>query len=141
LRATLDESLGRRRFVMLLLAAFAALAMLLAALGIHAVLSYDVTQRTREIGIRMALGALPGRVMKEIVGRGARLAAIGLLLGVAVSFALTRFVTSLLFEVRPLDPAAIAASMAALAGIALVASYLPARRAIATDPVAAIRDE
>lgn len=141
LRATLDESLGRRRFVMLLLAAFAALAMLLAALGIHAVLSYDVTQRTREIGIRMALGALPGRVMKEIVGRGARLAAIGLLLGVAVSFALTRFVSSLLFEVRPLDPAAIAASMAALAAIALVASYLPARRAIGTDPVAAIRDE
>ena len=92
LRATLDESLGRRRFVMLLLAAFAALAMVLAAIGIHAVLSYDVTQRTREIGIRMALGAMPGRVMREIVGHSARLAATGLVARpAAISLALTRF--------------------------------------------------
>ena len=141
LRATLDESLGRRRFVMLLLAGFAALAMILAAIGIHAVLSYDVAQRTREIGIRMALGALPGRVMREIVGHGARLALVGLLLGIAASLALTRFLASLLFQVQPLDAPALLAATVALAAIAIVASYLPARRAIATDPVAAMRDE
>jgi putative ABC transport system permease protein len=141
LRATLDESLGRRRFVMLLLAVFAVLAMMLAAVGIHAVLSYDVAQRTREIGIRMALGALPGRVMREIVGRGARLALVGLLLGIAASLALTRFLASLLFQVQPIDAPALLAATVALAAIAVVASYLPARRAIATDPVAAIRDE
>ncbi len=141
LRATLAESLGRRRFVMLLLAAFAALAMLLAAIGIHAVLSYDVTQRTREIGIRIALGARPGRVMREIVGRGARLTLLGLLFGLAASFALTRFLASLLFQVRPIDAPALVAATVALAAIALVASYLPARRALATDPVAAMRDE
>ena len=115
--------------------------MMLAAVGIHAVLSYDVTQRTREIGIRMALGALPGRVMREIVGRGARLALVGLLLGIAASLALTRFLASLLFQVQPIDAPALLAATVALAAIAVVASYLPARRAIATDPVAAIRDE
>jgi putative ABC transport system permease protein len=140
LRATLDESLGRRRFVMLLLAAFAALAMVLAAIGIHTVLSYDVAQRTREIGIRMALGARPGRVLREIVGDGARLAAAGLLVGLVASLALTRFLASLLFQVRPLDPAALLAGIVALGAIAIGASYLPARRAVGTDPIAAMRD-
>jgi predicted permease len=138
---TLAESLGRRRFLMLLLATFAALAMLLAAVGIHAVLSYDVAQRTREIGIRMALGALPGTVMREIVRDGARLAVVGLILGLAASLALTRFISGLLFQVRPIDPPALIAASVALASIALVASYLPARRVIGTDPIAAIRDE
>jgi putative ABC transport system permease protein len=141
LRATLDESLGRRRFVMLLLAVLAGMAMALAAVGIHAVLSYDVAQRTREIGIRMALGALPGQVMRGILGRGARLTAIGLGLGTAASLVLTRFLSSLLFEVKPMDAATLIVAATALAAIALIASYLPARRAIGTDPVAAIRDE
>jgi putative ABC transport system permease protein len=141
LRATLEESMSRRRFVMLLLAILAGMAMALAAVGIHAVLSYDVARRTREIGIRMALGARPGDVMRGIVGRGARLTAIGLGIGTAASLLLTRFLSSLLFEVKPTDAATLVASAGALAAIALVASYLPARRAIGTDPLAAIRDE
>jgi putative ABC transport system permease protein len=141
LRATLDESLSRRRFVMLLLGAFAGLAMLLAAIGIHAVLSYDVSQRTREIGIRMALGAMPGRVVREIVGYGAKLAVAGLIAGIVASAALARFLASLLFQVTPIDPPALIAAMLALGAIAVAASYLPARRAVDTDPVAAMRDE
>ena len=141
LRATLDESLGRRRFVMLLLAAFAALAMVLAAIGIHAVLSYDVSQRTREIGIRMALGAMPGRVLREIVGYSTRLAVTGLVAGLVISLVLARFLASLLFHIRPIDPPALVGAALAIGAIAVAASYLPARRAIATDPIAAMRDE
>ncbi len=141
LRATLAESLGRRRFVMLLLAAFAGLAMLLAAIGIHAVLSYDVSQRTREIGIRMALGAMPGRVIREIVGYSARLTALGLVIGLVASLALARFLASLLFRVTPIDPPAFVVATLALGTIAFAASYLPARRAIGTNPVTAMRDE
>jgi putative ABC transport system permease protein len=126
---------------MMLLAAFAALAMVLAAIGIHAVLSYDVSQRTREIGIRMALGAMPGRVLREIVGYSTRLAVTGLVAGLLISLVLARFLASLLFHVRPIDPPALVAAALVIGAIAVAASYLPARRAIATDPIAAMRDE
>jgi putative ABC transport system permease protein len=141
LRNTLDESIGRRRFVMMLLALFAGLAVALSAIGIHVVLIYDVAQRTREIGIRMALGARPPQVMRLVIGRGARLALGGLLIGALASLATTRLLASLLFEVAPTDAATFLVALATLAAITVVASLLPARRAVATDPVAAMRQE
>jgi putative ABC transport system permease protein len=141
LEVTLSESVGQRRFVMLLLTVFAAVALLLAAAGIYAVLSYDVVQRTREIGIRLALGAVPSSVTRLVVGRAARLTVIGLVVGGAASIALTRLIRGLLFEVVPGDVVTLSAVTLVLAAVALGASYLPARRAVRTDPAVALRDE
>jgi putative ABC transport system permease protein len=140
LTATVAESIGQRRFVMLLLMTFAVVALLLAAIGIEGVLSYDVAERRREIGIRMALGGLPGRVMGLVMGRAAVLTGLGLAVGAAASLALTRLLRALLFEVSPADPLTYLGVVAVLAAVAAAASYVPARRAVDGDPMKGLRE-
>ncbi len=133
--------LADRRFLLLLVGVFAASALLLAAVGIYGIVAFSVARRTQEIGIRMALGAARGDVLRLVVGEGARLAAVGVAAGVVASFAVTRLVSSLLFGVSATDPATFAAVAALLAAAALGASYLPARRAVRLDPSSALRRE
>ncbi len=135
------RSVSEPRLNMALLAAFAALALVLAAVGIYGVMSYSVTQRTREIGVRMALGARRADVLRSVVSQGAKRAAAGIALGLIGALFLTRFLTSLLFGVKPTDPVTLAAVAALLAAIALLACYIPARRATRIDPLAALRCE
>jgi putative ABC transport system permease protein len=130
-----------QRFLSALIGAFAALAALLAAIGIYGVLSYLVTQRTREIGIRMALGASRGRVLGAILAEGGRLALIGFAAGLAGSLAAGRILASVLNDVRPRDPVVLALTAGLLAVVALAACYLPARRAAKLDPMRALRYE
>jgi putative ABC transport system permease protein len=124
-----------------LVGAFGALALLLSSVGLYAVLSYDVSQRTSEIGVRMALGARRAQVVASVVGRGLLAAAVGIALGLAVALALARVLTSLLFGVEPTDAATFAAVPTLLLVVALLASYLPARRAANLDPISALRTE
>jgi putative ABC transport system permease protein len=142
---TLDEirtaSVSGRRFYVLLLTLFAAVALTLAAVGIFGVMSYAVTQQTREIGIRMALGADRDRVVWMILRRACLLVLAGLIIGLAMAIVTGRALASLLYELSPTDPVTLAAVCALLAGIALLASYLPARRATRIDPVVALRAE
>jgi putative ABC transport system permease protein len=142
---TMAESLGEwvseRRFVMLLLGVFAALALVLAAVGIYGVLAYSVSQRTREIGIRIALGASGGGILKLIVGEGLALTAIGAGVGIAGAIALTRLMQGLLYGVSTTDPKVFLAGGLALIGAAALASYIPARRAARLAPLDALRDE
>jgi putative ABC transport system permease protein len=142
--APMDELVSAQtaqsRFTTWLMGVFAAAALLLAAIGIYGVMSYLVTQRTREIGIRLALGATPASVRRMIVGRGARLIGVGIAIGVAASFALVRFVSALLFGVDARDAATIVA-VASLAIVALLACYVPAVRATRIDPLMALRYE
>jgi predicted permease len=137
----LSESALQQRFFMTLLAGFAVLAVVLAALGIYGVMSYAVAQRTREMGIRIALGASHNRVVKLVVSYGLVLAAGGLALGSVGAFYLTRLIAGLLFETPAKDPATFAAVAALLGGTALLAAYLPARRAASVDPVVTMRAE
>jgi ABC-type antimicrobial peptide transport system permease subunit len=137
----IEGTLAQKRFTMFLLAIFAGLALLLAAIGIYAVISYAVSQRTREIGIRMALGAPQQTVLRFVVGHGMTLAGIGIALGCAAALALTRTMSSLLFNVRSWDPLTLTVVAAVLAFIALIASYAPARRASRVDPMVALREE
>ncbi|MEJ2341586.1 MAG: ABC transporter permease [Gemmatimonadales bacterium] len=137
----LSESTSQLGFAMLLLAVAAAIALLLAAIGIYGVMSYDVTRRTREIGVRMALGAQSGAVSSMVVRQGATMAVIGLAVGLAGAFGLTRLMRALLFGVGPMDPATLGLVVLALFAVALLASYLPARRAAAVDPLVALRAE
>ena len=136
-----DESLARRRFSMLLLTLFAGLALGLASIGIYGVLAYLVSQGTREIGIRLALGATPRRILVLIVRHGMSVALAGVALGVAGAFVLTRFMRTLLFGVTASDPLTFAAIAGLLTLVALFASYLPARRAARIDPMMSLRSE
>jgi predicted permease len=138
---TLADSTGQRRFTMLVLGVFAAVALLLAMIGVHGVLSYTVAQRTREIGIRMALGADRNRVRSLVLGQGARLAAAGLGLGIAGAVGVARLLSSLLYGVHPNDPATIVAVAGGLGVVAMLASWLPARRAAGVEPSVALRAE
>jgi putative ABC transport system permease protein len=137
----LDRSTRSRRFSATVLAAFALLALLLAALGIYGVISYSVTRRTQEIGVRMALGAAPLRIEWFVAGRALVLAGCGILLGWAGALALTRLLRSLLFGVSPTDPTVFVAASVFLLAAAALAGYLPARRAARTDPLIALRHE
>ncbi|HXP72136.1 MAG TPA: FtsX-like permease family protein, partial [Candidatus Dormibacteraeota bacterium] len=130
-----------RRFSTILLGAFALLALVLAAVGIYGVMSYIVSLRINEIGVRMALGAQPRDIWRLIVGSGARLALAGIAIGLTGALALTRLLSSLLFEVRASDPATFAAVVAGLGAVALLACYIPARRATQVDPISALRHD
>jgi putative ABC transport system permease protein len=134
------DSIAQPRFYMLLLAAFASVALVLAAIGIFGVMSYTVS-RTREIGIRMALGAHGSAVVSMVLRQAMWLAVFGLTLGVAAALALSRTMTTLLFDLSPTDPLTFATVATLLALVALVASYLPARRAARVDPMIALRAE
>ena len=137
----MDESLIGRRFVVLLLTTFAGLALLLAALGLYGVISYSVRMRTRELGVRMALGAQRGTVMQLVLLQGLRLAVIGVFLGALAALAFSRIFSSLLFKVGMLNPLPWIAAMAILVATVLLASYLPARRAASIEPMKALRTE
>ena len=136
-----SQSLARENFNMLLLTLFAAIALLLAAIGIYGLISYGVEQRMQEIGIRVALGAARGDVLRMIVMQGAKLAAIGVAVGLAAAFGLTRFLASLLYGVKAADPMTFAGVAVAIGLVALAASYIPALRAAAVDPNQALRHE
>ena len=139
--AIVGASLGEQRFQTLLLTLFAGTALGLTAIGIFGVVSYGVQQRVREIGVRVALGASSGQVLQLIVGRSLRFALGGAAIGVAGALGLTRFLSSILYDVKPTDPLAFSLAVATLLGVAFVASYLPARRATRIDPVRALRLE
>ncbi|HWC99223.1 MAG TPA: ABC transporter permease [Candidatus Sulfopaludibacter sp.] len=140
METVLAVSIGQRRFNMLLLTLFAAMALVLAGVGIYGVVSYSVAQRTSEIGLRMALGAARADVLKLVVGRSLALTAGGLAAGLAAASLLTGFLSSMLYGVRPLDPVTFGGVALVLAAVAALASYIPARRAMKVDPMTALRD-
>ena len=137
----LTASMGDYRFYMELLGIFAGVAVLLAAVGIYGVMSYSVSERTHEIGIRVALGARPGDVLGLVAKLGLKLTSLGVVIGVALAFGVTRLISTFLFGVKPTDPLTYAAVALSLAAIALLACYIPARRAIKVDPLVALRYE
>ncbi|MGA7409861.1 MAG: ABC transporter permease [Bryobacteraceae bacterium] len=136
---TISNSLAERRFTMLVLIIFAAAALLLAAVGIYGVMSYAVTRRIHELGVRAALGASRQEMVGLVLRQGMKLAAIGMAVGLAAAIALTRLMSGLLYGVKPADPVTLAAVTLLLGAIALLACYVPARRATAVDPVVALR--
>ena len=137
----LGDSIARQRFSMLLLAIFASVALVLAAVGIYGVMSYSVAQRTHEIGIRMALGAQTAAVVKLAVGYGLKLVGAGIVIGLLAAFVLTRVMSTLLFGVTPTDPTTFALISLLLVAVAAIASYIPARRATKVNPITALRYE
>ena len=142
---TMDEvvsdSVAQRRLTMLLLTVFAGTALLLAAVGIYGVIAYSVTERTQEIGIRMALGAQRGAVLRMVIKQALLLAVTGIAVGGGGALLLTRLMEGLLFEVKPADPLTFGVVSAILTAVALLASYIPGRRATQVDPVVALRAE
>jgi putative ABC transport system permease protein len=141
----LTENIRRRvwllRTLTIVLVIFGLLGMILAAVGVYGVMSYAVAQRTREIGVRMALGAQAGEVLRLMIWRGMRLALIGVALGLAAALAMTRIMQNMLFKLSAPDPATFALIALLLIGVALIASYIPARRATKVDPLVALRCE
>jgi ABC-type antimicrobial peptide transport system permease subunit len=135
------SSIANRRYSLWLVAGFALAALSLAVIGVYGVVSYGVTQRTRELGVRMALGARPAQVATLVLGHGVRLTVVGLVLGAAGAFALTRFMRTMLFEVAPTDPGTYVIVAASLSIAALAACQIPALRAARVDPLAALRTE
>jgi putative ABC transport system permease protein len=136
-----SESVAQPRFYAILLGSFAAIALIIAALGIYGVISYAVSQRTRELGIRIALGAQRERVVRLVIGQGLALTLVGIALGVAGAYVLTRVIATLLFGVTPADPLTFVGVAAIFIAVAFLASYLPARRAAGVDPIIAMRAE
>jgi putative ABC transport system permease protein len=136
-----ETSLGQRRLSMILLGAFSVIALVLASIGIYGVLAYSVTQRARELGIRMALGAARGQVLRLVVGQGMTLVGIGIVIGLVGAFALTRLLTSQLYSITPTDASTFTGVALLLAVIALFATLIPALRATRVDPVVALREE
>ncbi len=136
----LDRSLASRRFSADLVGGFAGLAVLLASIGIYGLLAYMVSQRSREIGIRMALGARPDDILRMFLGKGVALAGVGIVAGVVVSASTASLMASLLYGVRPHDPAVFVIVPLLLFAVAVLASYLPARRATKVDSMIALRE-
>jgi putative ABC transport system permease protein len=141
MESLISDSLAARRFAMILLGAFAVLALVLASVGIYGVIAYIVGQRTHEIGIRMALGAQRNHVLRLVVWQGTRLALMGVSIGIAGALALTRLMAKLLYGVSATDPLTFAALALILTAVAIAACWLPARRAMRVDPVVALRYE
>jgi putative ABC transport system permease protein len=141
MQEVVNASVSTRRITLILLGLFSALALVLAGIGIYGVISYSAAQRSREIGIRMALGAQRGDVMRLVLAQGGKISAAGIVIGSAASLGLTRLMAKLLYSVSVVDPATFAAVAFVLALIATVASYIPARRALRVDPLVALRNE
>jgi putative ABC transport system permease protein len=141
MQQVVGESTARNDFYMTLLTIFAGVALLLAAIGVYGLMAYSVQQRTQEIGVRMALGASPQQVRRMVVTQGMQLALVGVVIGVGSALGLTRLMSSLLYGVKPWDPATILLVAVLLSGVTLLATYLPARRASRVDPMVALRYE
>jgi ABC-type antimicrobial peptide transport system permease subunit len=141
MESAISDSLAQRRFAMVLLAAFAALALLLASVGIYGVIAYIVGQRTQEIGIRMALGAHRLDVLRLMLWEGMRLALIGVAIGIAAGLALTRLMAKMLYGISATDPLTFSGVVMILLLVAVAACYLPARRAARINPMQALRSE
>jgi len=141
LTTVISDSVAQRRFSMLLLGVFALMALFLAAVGLYGVVAYGVSQRTQEIGLRMAIGAQRGDVLRMVVGGGMKLAVIGVAIGIACALGLAQLVTTMLYDVKPFDPGSYAATTGILLAVAALACYVPARRAMRVDPVVAMRQE
>jgi len=139
IQALVDHATSPRRFFVLLVGTFACLGLLLASLGIYGVISYSVTRQTQEIGIRMALGATQSWVQFDVIWKTLRLALIGIAVGIIASLVVARLIASLLFQTAPSDPLTFVGMVALLGGVALLAGYLPARRASKIDPMVALR--
>jgi putative ABC transport system permease protein len=136
-----SKSVARPRFQMALLSTFAAVALILAGIGVYGVMAYSVEQRTREIGVRMALGATGGNVVRLVLGQGLAITAAGMALGLVGAFAATRLLNAMLFRLTPLDPLTFVLAPLTLGVVASLAAYLPARRAAMVDPIVALRSE
>jgi len=136
-----SASLGSRKFNVILISFFGITALLLATAGVFGVMAYSVSRRTREIGVRVALGADRAAVLRMVLGQGLRTISVGVAIGIAASLALTRIVESLLFHVSPTDPLTFCALTLLLVAAALLACYIPARRATRVDPMIALRHE
>lgn len=141
METVVSDSEGPRRLPMVLLAAFGALSLILAAVGIYGVVSYSVTQRTHEIGIRVALGAGRGDVLRIVFAQSLKWVFAGIVVGLGASFGATRLLATLLYRISPTDPRVLSASAVLLISVALLATYIPARRAMRVDPVIALRNE
>ena len=141
LETMLEDYLAPRELQSSLLGGFAGFALLLAALGIYAVLAYSVGQRTKEIGVRVALGAQPKDILRGVAGQGMKLAGLGVAIGIAGSLAISRVIAGLLFGVSATDAPTLAAAVAVLLIVAAAACYIPARRAMRVDPMVALRYE